>query len=235
MVRIYTTTETGTTSRTETTIPSSITITIFEESETKSGITTSSTTEPSMMLIETLNEEEKLDDKDIGGWIETWVFATQSYHKRSKFYGCDKSKNAVIFGVFWNFGDLYSGLMFTMTLVLIPSYLWYCEARFVIVAHFSGNIITIILISKWYNQCVYILKCIQKYDWILIRMSLLASIYASIELYHDQNISFANVFFAIQKNRIILGLCMCILMVYLLVSSFSLVSTLWNKEELMYS
>ena len=154
------TTQTGTTSRT---------MAIFEESETKSGITTSSTTESSMMIVQRSNEE--------------------------------RSNYGVIFGAFWNFGDLYSCSMFTMILVLISSYLWYFEERLVIVAHFSGNIITMILISKWYNQCICIFKGIQKYDWILITMSWLAPFYASIEFHHDQNYFICQYFLCNSKKQ----------------------------------
>ena len=104
------------------------------------------------------------------------------YHGQEKFHGCDKPNYFAIFWAFWNFGDLYSDLMFTMILILNSNNLWYFSTFFVLVPHFVSNFLSLYNIQKWQNESIHLSKYILHYDWLFISVSCLAGFYTSVEL-----------------------------------------------------
>ena len=104
------------------------------------------------------------------------------YHGQEKFYGCDKPNYFAIFWAFWNFGDLYSDLIFTMILLFESSNLWYFSMFFVCVPYTVANVVSLYNIRRWQNESISLSKYISKYDWLIITVSCLAGFYTSVEL-----------------------------------------------------
>ena len=104
------------------------------------------------------------------------------FHRRKKFYGCDKPNYLAIFSFFWNFGDFYSDIIFGFVLLFQRNKLWYFAAIFALVPYVIGAVILLKHIDKWNNSSFYISYYIQRFDAFLIGVTIISGFYTSIEL-----------------------------------------------------
>lgn len=95
--------------------------------------------------------------------------------------GGDRPNYFSIFKMFWNIGDFYTDIIFSMVLFFSDHWLYYYCIGFTIIPHLLSNIIAIYFLNYWGNKNVFIQKYTDRYDYFII-VSLIAGFYCSIEV-----------------------------------------------------
>ena len=107
------------------------------------------------------------------------------WHRKEEFLGVDRPRYASIFKCFWNIGDLWSDLIFTIILYFnkeTREVLFMVSLIFATVPHIISNLIALYEMKKWRQNNARIAKYIDRYDWFIIAISIAGGFYSAIEL-----------------------------------------------------
>ena len=114
--------------------------------------------------------------------------------------GCDRPHYLAVFLFFWHMGDLYSDLIFCGVLFVeatvsydngdeavigtlnLHHLLLYGALSFSIIPHMCNNVVSLLYIKQWQGGSIYITKYIDRYDWLIVFISVVAGFYSAIEL-----------------------------------------------------
>ena len=101
-----------------------------------------------------------------------------------------------VFACFWNIGDFYSDCTFVVILYDAMNsnwgdgddkyypygYLFYASLAFTVIPHFLSNLLTLHFLNESRKYNIYLSKYVNRYDWLLITLSVIGGFFAAIEM-----------------------------------------------------
>ena len=214
-----TTAVTTTTSTTSTTVTHDVTTTAAGNSKAELSIMTSEATTTRLSV----TDGEKFEEVDVAYSVKSWeiggyfcligsltapiilLMFSRIYHSQKEFCGCDKPTYFALFACFWNMGDFYSDLIFTMILFIKSEsddyilFLFYVSLGFSLIPHFLSSVILLYKIHIWTHYHTYIRQYVQSYDTYMIVISVFSGFYAAVEMARSKLFYFR--MFSLQLKR----------------------------------
>lgn len=112
------------------------------------------------------------------------------YHNKWNIFYADKPNYMAIFRCIWHICDFYSDIVLCLVLYLESrthkriNSLFYLALLCTFVPYLASNIVTVYFIHQWRLYNVYYSKYINKYDWVIIVISVFTGFYSAIDICH---------------------------------------------------